>query len=148
MLDADTLLFRYLDARAIVHDGPAQITASKLKERICLELAGYAVRVHSMEFTGQVKDDDRKKRMDSCVFSFRLRSGKIHFEKLSQVVGQFGTLIFEDSTLAKDTKLDLTIIHTSSVIPSEQIMKVSNSVSAKLFKDSRVQIQDVFRVQV
>ena len=63
-----------------------------------------------MEFTEQVKDDDWKKRMDSCVFSFRLRPGKIHFEKLSAV---------EDSTLAKDTEIDLTIIHTSSVIPSE-----------------------------
>ena len=45
-------------------------------------------------------------------------------------------------TLAKGTKLDVTIIYTSSVVDPEQIMKVKNSAPAKLFKDSWVQIRD------
>ena len=75
---------------------------------------------------------------------------KIDFEKLAKIykiaVGQFGALAVEGCTLAKGTKLGLTTIYTFNVIDAEQIMRVTNSAPAKLFKGSWVQIPDAFTV--
>ena len=46
----------------------------------------------------------------------------------------------------KGTKIDLTALCTSSVIDPVQVIKVTNSAPAKLFKDSWLQMRDVFRV--
>ena len=73
---------------------------------------------------------------------------KFHVEKeiLQIAVGQFRALAVEGCTLAKGTKLNATTIYTSSVVDPEQIMKVTSSAPAKIFKDSWVQIRDAFRV--